>query len=107
VEDAEQDVVGERAEAVHTGVVLRGLAGELAATEARFHWFGRWRGKACEVLLCVASATNSFCVAEGKMAHVLECMHAKENKIDDIGQMQHLLKLKKVYKSQPNIKIKF
>jgi hypothetical protein len=30
----------------------------------------------------------------------LECMHVKENKIDDISHVQHCLKLKKIYKSQ-------
>jgi hypothetical protein len=37
----------------------------------------------------------------------LECMHAKENKIDDINHMQHWLKLKKSINHKPNIKIKF
>jgi hypothetical protein len=46
---------------------------------------GRRKG----VLLYVASTTNSLRVAEGKMTPGLECMHAKENKLDDISHMQH------------------
>jgi hypothetical protein len=46
------------------------------------------RGSIGRVLLYVASATNFLRVAEGNMAQGLECMHAKENKIDDISHMQ-------------------
>jgi hypothetical protein len=37
----------------------------------------------------------------------LECMHVKENKIDDISHMQHWLKLKTSINHKRNIKIKF
>jgi hypothetical protein len=36
----------------------------------------------------------------------LECMHAEENKIDDINHMKTLIELKKSINLKPNIKIK-
>jgi hypothetical protein len=56
------------------------------------------------VLLCVASATKWHLVVESLG---LECMHAKENRIDNISHMQHWLKLKKSINHKPNIEIKF
>jgi hypothetical protein len=56
------------------------------------------------VLLHVASTTKNQSVAKGTR---LECMHAKENEIDDINHVQHWLKLKKPINNKPNIKVKF
>jgi hypothetical protein len=47
-------------------------------------------GSSRRVLLCVVSATKNQPVAEVKAHHEgLECMHAKENKSNDISHMQH------------------